>query len=337
MTSSVAKVIDGFARSTFSSGELVVASLGGRRDDAIKHGRRYLHFSESAWRNRLYNKMLGLGLFTFPSLVELLERERPDIVHFHNRHELVDRVISKLSFLPKVVCHYHRKFDQFIFPSCADYYLAVSQDLANSIRALVMVPVDYIYNPTPDFPLRSKGLERIGGDVPVFLYAGGRQVKKGFDDLLSAIDGLPENFPARLLLCGPKLEGFSPSQEWVENVGMLKHDDFAKALEGCDVVVMPTHHEGFSLLALEALASGKILISTLAGGMAELVDAECACIFNVGDAAGLREHLVNVSGLFQMDSEVLHRISSAAQKKAACFSAQSVSDKLFSIYGSLYG
>ena len=87
LTGSVEKVLSSFARIDDSEIEVFVASSG-ETDASCKEDGNYVFFRESVLTNRVLNKWLGLGVFTYPSLIRLIKRYKPDILHFHNRHNL---------------------------------------------------------------------------------------------------------------------------------------------------------------------------------------------------------------------------------------------------------
>ena len=152
VTGSVEKVIDSFARMDEADIELMFASLSAGAAQQ-RHGKTFHTFTESAWRNRVFNKWFGLGAFTFPSLIRLIETLHPDLLHIHNRQALVDPLMARLSWQPKVICHYHRRFGEFVIPRSADRLLTVSQAIRSALIEATGTtkPVSVVYNPVPDF------------------------------------------------------------------------------------------------------------------------------------------------------------------------------------------
>ncbi|MBI3144318.1 MAG: glycosyltransferase family 4 protein [Pseudogulbenkiania sp.] len=336
LTGSVEKVIDGFARMQSSDVELVIASLGEKKNDTVRHGKRYIHFQESYWHNKILNKILRCGVFTFHDLLKIIEIERPDVVHFHNRQEQVDALVAKLSYRPIVVVHYHRKFKKFRFASCADRLLAVSHAVRDSLIAAGANPaiVEVIYNPVPS--LMVKGDQHHENDEVVFLYAGGGHRHKGFMEIRDVVNNDCFQGRAKFLICGPELSADLPAYPWVEYLGFLKMAHFQEILATVDVVLMPSEHEGFSLLALEALASGKLLISTRGGGLAELVDPSVALIHEFGDAQGLFDRITEAIDMLTGANRMRHQhLMTNVENRVALFSVEAVSASLADFYSSL--
>lgn len=326
---SVDKVISAFARMDQPDIQVTVACLGAgssvRVDEAIFH-----FFSEDWFKNRIANKILGLNAFTFSRLTSLINEESPELLHIHNRHALVGKLLARLRYRPRVLCHYHRKFGTFVVPPEADALIAVSLAVRDALIAAVhpRMPVEVLYNPVPlapgEVPIRPAG-------KPCLLYGGGRQENKGFFELEAALaDGLAEQF--NVVLCGPGFEGYQPTFP-ARVAGLLPSADFLAELRVADVIAMPSHHEGFSILALEALALGKLIVATQGGGLGEVFDHDNALIHAVGDIKGLAGRLHQAFELLQPGQEkALAEGQANAQATAARFSVETVNASLASIY-----
>ena len=327
---SVDKVIAAFAQMDEHDLDIMVACLGEGVEQRIGTA-RYCFFSEDRLTNRIANKFLGLNLFTFSRLATLIERERPDLLHVHNRHGLLGPLLGRLSYRPHVLCHYHRRFGNFVVPDAADGLVAVSHAVR---EALIMAtttakPVEVVYNPVPvglgDAPARTAAVR------PRLLYGGGRQQKKGFDELEKALaGGLANAFD--IVLCGPEFDGYQPPFP-ARVAGMLPSDAFLGELRQADVVVMPSHHEGFSILLLEALAMGRLVVATRCGGLGEILDDRNALTVPVGDAVALASGLQRAAALFRPEhAEGLSEIQQQAKASAAHFSVSAINRRLAEVY-----
>lgn len=333
VTGSVEKVIDSFARMDAPDIELMFASLSPAASH-LRHGKVFHTFTESAWRNRLFNKWLGLGAFTFPSLARLIETLHPDILHIHNRQALVDPLMARLSWRPKVICHYHRRFGEFVVPRSADLLLTVSNAIRVALQEATNTakPVSVLYNPVPDLVVEHVKQGDSACKVRV-LYAGGRQKHKGFDEFMQAIVQFGDRADLEVDICGPKLEGYAAPAPNVRVLGQLDHKAFKERLEAAHIVVHPSHFEGFSLLALEALSNRKVLVATRGGGLAEVVDSDCALVSEIGNANSLATAVGAAISLFAPEQEAnRERLLDAAQAKAARFSITRINQELAECY-----
>ena len=71
-------------------------------------------------------------------------------------------------------------------------------------------------------------------------------------------------------------------------------DDVSELLASCDIAVLSSHYEGFGLFAVEAMASGKVLIASNVEDLTSLVSG-AGLLFPEGDAAKLAESIRAVS------------------------------------------
>jgi glycosyltransferase involved in cell wall biosynthesis len=106
-----------------------------------------------------------------------------------------------------------------------------------------------------------------------FLYVGSVTARKGVPVLLDAWRALsPRN--AELWLAGsvgPQERVLIPSLPGLCLLGQVPHAEIHKLYAQCDVFVLPSLFEGFSLVLLEALAAGLPVISTPNTGAVDVV------------------------------------------------------------------
>ncbi|HXE39003.1 MAG TPA: glycosyltransferase family 4 protein [Azonexus sp.] len=332
---SVDKVIAAFAGMDEPDFDIAVACPGSggpeRSATATWH-----FFAEDRLKNRVANKLLGLKLFTYSELAALIKRERPDLLHLHNRHALLAPLLARLDYRPRVLCHYHRKFGEFVVPPQADGLIAVSDAVRVALLAAASptMPVTVLHNPVPE--ALGVSLPHPTGNRPRLVYGGGRQQNKGFFELEAALgNGLAEQFD--IVLCGPGFDGYRPPFP-ARVAGMLPSDAFLAELRAADVVAMPSHHEGFSILALEALGLGKLLVATQGGGLGEILDADNALIHPAGDATALAGCLRQALTLLAPEGEAAgQRMRDAASRTAARFSVTAINRQLAAIYRQYLG
>ena len=105
----------------------------------------------------------------------------------------------------------------------------------------------------------------------------GRLVKeKGHLDLIRALELLEGPCP-EVVFAGdgpmrPTLEDRIKSSELPVTIsGRLSHHEMLKTIRAARLVVIPSRYEGFGLTALEALALGRPVVSTTAGGLPEVM------------------------------------------------------------------
>jgi glycosyltransferase involved in cell wall biosynthesis len=133
-----------------------------------------------------------------------------------------------------------------------------------------------------------------------FGYLGGFSPLKGIDVLLQAFEGCHD---AELIIYGRSSSGHQSayahvlSQENVDYRGVVTDEHKAAAFTEFDALVMPSIcYENSPLVIQEAFLAGLPVITSNAGGMAELVrDGVCGLQFKLGDASDLRAKLSQLS------------------------------------------
>lgn len=253
-------------------------------------------FREHRLKNRLFNKMLRLGVFTYPELIEVIHHVRPDLLHFHNRQELVDAVVSRLLYRPTVVVHYHRHFAKPVIPISADLLLFVSARTKDYILAQTNTRKAYaiVHNPLSleVLALRDQATQiREPADPPTILFGGGASPLKGGKELIQAFSRLPPG-SARLVLAGNGVERLPGlPHPLIEVAGKLPAPAFLELMRKADIVAMPSFDESFGLVAQEAMALGRLLLVSQEGGLAEFTGPDCAVVVDPADPGSLEQGL----------------------------------------------
>jgi glycosyltransferase involved in cell wall biosynthesis len=79
----------------------------------------------------------------------------------------------------------------------------------------------------------------------------------------------------------------------------------------CDLVVLPSHYDGFPNVLIEAMALGRPILGSTAGGMRDvLADGEEAFLFAPGDIHACREAIARAATASEHD---LQRMGAAAE------------------------
>jgi glycosyltransferase involved in cell wall biosynthesis len=165
--------------------------------------------------------------------------------------------------------------------------VAVSQPLADAAVALGVSPdrVDIVRNGVdPDqFRLRDRGEARAAlgesPDVRIVLYVGRIEREKGALDLVRAFARTRHRLAPRAKLvmvgdgsdvgeCRKTAMELGADVEWT---GPLPHDQIPRWLAACDVLALPSWHEGTPNVVLEAVACGRRVVATRVGGVPDVI------------------------------------------------------------------
>ena len=125
-------------------------------------------------------------------------------------------------------------------------------------------------------------------NVPRLAEAIGR-LRTVHDDLGLVLAGKPGRDAPRVLAAAKAAHG-DDAATWVHALGYVGADRLLDLYAAADVVAYPSLYEGFGLPALEAMATGAVLVTSDQGAVAEVV-ADAALTTDVADPAALAEAL----------------------------------------------
>ncbi|MCP4000622.1 MAG: glycosyltransferase family 4 protein, partial [Gammaproteobacteria bacterium] len=127
---------------------------------------------------------------------------------------------------------------------------------------------------------------------PTVLFIGWVLAEKGLDELISAWELLQP--PGWLLkLIGPGGENYQRTHLHrlrsgnLEVCGALPHPQVMSQLDACEILVLPSHTEGFPNVILEAMSRGKPVVATSVGAIPEMLCDDCGVLVKPQDVASL--------------------------------------------------
>jgi glycosyltransferase involved in cell wall biosynthesis len=114
---------------------------------------------------------------------------------------------------------------------------------------------------------------------PLVLFLARLGHDKGVEDFVAAAPRVLAHHPkATFALCGRDAGARPAAEKLVQRLGVKDRvrflgpvDDPRDAYAACDVFCLPSHYEAFGIVYLEAMAQGKPVIGTTAGGIPEVV------------------------------------------------------------------
>lgn len=233
----------------------------------------------------------------------------------------------------------------------ADHVIAVGNELYEEIHESFHVPKEKlsiinmgvnreVFKPTDQAVAREK-LD-LSQNEHIFLFVGNLIKQKGLMDLVQAYEKLPKD-NKRLILMGAtkdvrfreELEAYIKGHN-VGNVDILEpraQQEVALWMSAADAFVLPSHIEGFGLVALEAMSCHTPVVGTNVGGLRYLLNED----------SGILVEPQNVSSLFEGMNKVLTDVSSREQlisngeKRAQENDQQTLIRKVINVYSPLGG
>jgi len=207
----------------------------------------------------------------------------------------------------------------------------IAEDFGVSPDQLHVVPLGVdteLFKPS-EHRVRNRIVAIASADVPL----------KGVSHLLHAVARLRVERDLELQLVS-KLEPNGPTEKLIAELGIsdivhsssgLSDIELAELLSSAEVACIPSLYEGFSLPAVEAMASGTPIVASRAGALPEVVgvDGECARLVHPGDV----DELTRVLGELLDSPLELHRLGAAGRRRAVdVFSWESVAAQTVSVY-----
>jgi N-acetyl-alpha-D-glucosaminyl L-malate synthase BshA len=112
----------------------------------------------------------------------------------------------------------------------------------------------------------------------IILHASNFRPVKNLEAVVGVFKRVAAELPTRLVLVGegpelPRVRREVEAAGLTERVNFLGQvDDLESLLPCADVVLLPSHHESFGLVALEAMSCGVAVIATRRGGTSEFIE-----------------------------------------------------------------
>ncbi|MDY6805361.1 MAG: glycosyltransferase family 4 protein [Cyanobacteriota bacterium] len=159
--------------------------------------------------------------------------------------------------------------------------------------------------PKPDYLLKKYGLSP---EEPVILtvtrLGKGFSEYKGYDKIIKALPKIRQSIPNVRYLLGGKGDDVSRIEALVKSLeledcvtlaGFIPEEELADHYNLCDVFAMPSKGEGFGIVYLEAMASGKpVLGGNKDGTVDPLVNGELGCLVEPDDVEAIAENLTSI-------------------------------------------
>jgi glycosyltransferase involved in cell wall biosynthesis len=299
------------------------------------------------------HKVAGLALWR---LRALLRRERPRILHtwmftcnLYGR--LAARGLPIATLASEVAADVTKSaarlaIDRLLAPATHAFYVNSSvvarfyhQRCGIPLEKLVVIPNGVRVAEMDRVPRAALGVRE---DAFVVCCAGRLSPEKGFDRVIEAL-GTPSLRGRNVELVvageGPSrqpLEALAAARGLADRVHLLGHrDDLPGVLKAADAFVLASWHEGMPNVLMEAMALGVPCVTTLVGGVEELVvDGESGLVVGPsapGPIAAALERLMDAPGLAR-------RLGAAARERMACsFSIEANVRRFEALYAALAG
>ena len=161
-----------------------------------------------------------------------------------------------------------------------------------------------------------------------------RKVKR-VEDVVRIFNIIQQKVPAKLLLIGDgpersNIEKVCRELHVCDKVTYLgKQEAIEEILSICDLFILPSESESFGLAALEAMAASAVVISSNAGGLAEVnIDEKTGYTAAVGDTKTMSEKAIELL----KDEVKLKQFKANAKAQAALFDIHHIIPQYEALY-----
>jgi glycosyltransferase involved in cell wall biosynthesis len=181
-------------------------------------------------------------------------------------------------------------------------------------------------------------------DHPTVLFIGGLEPRKGLEYLIRAMERVVDVVPDVRLIAVAKT-GFRGTDQWLTYKALAQELDLLDKIvynetvdestllqyySNCDVLALPSKTEGWGLSLMEAMACGKPVVASRAGGIPELVrDGVDGILVDPGDVRWLAEAIVSLL----KNPDLRKRMGSSGRERATQFSWDRTAQIVLDSYG----
>jgi glycosyltransferase involved in cell wall biosynthesis len=289
-------------------------------------------------------------------LLNLIRTEGYDLIHAHlTCAAYLSVVVGRIAHLPVVASVHVRSRDpvyRCLFRQRGNHLITVSEWVRNAFLAqgVPAEQVHTIYNGTEFIGAETPALSRYHRELPVraelslppdaeligiFARVG---EFKGHHILVQSVRRIVDARPRAYVVCAGAMEPRMQKALWeiAAADGVAERlrftgvrDDVHRLMSEMDVLTLPSRYEACSMSIIEAMALGKPVIATRAGGNPELIlDGETGLLIERTPEA-LASAIVSVLA----DQECKHRMGEAARARAETrFSANVMVDHIEALY-----
>ena len=283
-------------------------------------------------------------------LISILFRQHPDLIHIHssNAASFLEKgfliLLTKTFSSTKIILHLHGSKFEYLLKKKSFFRKIVKKvfNLTNAIIVLSNTFRKFLREMIGNYPFviiphgvdtklyNSVKAELLNDGKIRIVFIGLIGQRKGCYELGDAIKKLVDEYKIKnisLEMVGREEDPgeLSAVKAYYEKIGILPYVTFhglkigvekIKILKQSDIFVLPSRHDSFGIVNLEAMAAGLPVISTRQGAIPEyLLDGENGFLFEIGDIEGLTQKLL----ILYRNEDLRREMGDKNRKKIAAF------------------
>ncbi len=253
-------------------------------------------------------------------------REKIDVIVFNEPRAAATFILTARLYTQRILLFLRSSFEldspwMSLLFSSSKHIACVSQGVKNALSPKYQKKASVVHNIF--YPRLDQFIDReFTGDLRL-ISVGGISPYKGFEVALEAISILEADLQQRLrysIVGGVKNKEYFHRLQDIVKKNSLGHivsftgyqQDIYPLLHNADVMIIPSHHEGFGRVVLEAYDANLPVLGSNVGGIPEIIEnGVTGLLFEAGDAGDL----VNKLRLILENPELCKKFSKNTTKK----------------------
>lgn len=185
-----------------------------------------------------------------------------------------------------------------------------------------------VFVPPPDYQRADRGLPASDARIRL-LFVGNRTRRKGFDLLPRIMDLLGPGYVLYYTESFQQKQAAPPHPQMLP-IGTPDRDGLVAAYQSCDILLFPSRVEGFGIVAAEAGACGRPVVTTQATALPEVVDHGVTGLLCPRD--DVQSFAAAVTRLAEDPTLRRHMGEAARKRVVANFSYTQLAEGLLAVY-----
>ncbi|MFJ6263834.1 glycosyltransferase family 4 protein [Lysinibacillus xylanilyticus] len=297
-----------------------------------------------SFNNRKITEEIMRNISIYINLIKTLKKNKFDVAHLNSscsttgmiRDLLCAKKIKKNGYKLILQCHcnipsmLNNKFSTWIFKELikhTDTIIVLNSD-SNQYVNKILKRESFIVSNFIDYKdINYSSIKYIAEEIKTIIFVGHVNQSKGCNEILEVSQFFP-NINFRLI---GNISSYYKNIDIPENVkliGEVSKDNVLIEMKNADVLLFPSHMEGFPLVVLEAMACGLPVIGTPVGAIPEMIEENGGVLIDVGDVPAIISAVNEIQ-----DPSIRSQISKWNQNKIkCCYSTEVVIKKICDIY-----
>ncbi|WP_391116746.1 glycosyltransferase family 4 protein [Psychrobacillus sp. L3] len=314
-----------------------------------KHNIKVVDISVRGNRINNFNKKKLLeeikrNISVYNDLTKVLRTGKFDVVHLNTscsktgmiRDLLCARKIKKAGNKLVLQCHcnipslVNNKFSKSLFKRLiknSDVVMVLNSDSSLYIKKMLNREGVIVSNFINNKVINESNYKNTANEIKTIIFVGHVLNSKGCCEIIEVAKFFPQiNFR----LVGNISEDFEGilSPKNVTFVGEISKDNVLIEMKNADLLLFPSHSEGFPLAVLEAMACGLPIIATPVGAIPDMVESSGGILVDVGDVSGMIKAIQEI-----YSPSIREQMSQWNQKKVkSSYTTEVVLTKICDIY-----